>query len=183
VWGTGLHGQFTHKCGCNRHSIPIKGGVARVSSELFAQSGDVHLILGNISENEYTSETADGRGKSVPESLARLARVVCVDTEMLTKKEIVEMAKYVYAKQLEQVAEGLTKVYNKIKPNATTPVPVVVTGLGKNFLAKTAAEKVGADKIVDLGTLLWQSFVISTPAVGVGLMAAEKIGGKQIQWI
>ena len=42
------------------HSIPIRDGVARVSSELFAQSGDVHLVLGNITENEYIVETADG---------------------------------------------------------------------------------------------------------------------------
>jgi (4-(4-[2-(gamma-L-glutamylamino)ethyl]phenoxymethyl)furan-2-yl)methanamine synthase len=163
-------------------SIPIKGSVAHVSSELFAQSGDVHIILGNITEKEYTSETADGRGKSVPEALARLARVVCADTEMLTKKEIVEMAKYVYEKQLKQITDGLTKVYSNIKSAGSVPVPIVVTGLGKNFLAKAAAKKVGAEKIVDLGTLLWESFVIATPAVGVGLMAAEKNGGKQIQW-
>ncbi|MFQ6095917.1 MAG: hydantoinase/oxoprolinase family protein, partial [Candidatus Bathyarchaeia archaeon] len=63
-------------------SIPIRGGVARVSSELFAQSGDVHLILGNIREEEYTVETADGRGKTRLEAMARLARVVCADIEM-----------------------------------------------------------------------------------------------------
>ncbi len=31
-------------------SVPIKGGVAGVASELFAQSADVHLVLGNITE-------------------------------------------------------------------------------------------------------------------------------------
>jgi (4-(4-[2-(gamma-L-glutamylamino)ethyl]phenoxymethyl)furan-2-yl)methanamine synthase len=163
-------------------SIPIKNGIANVSSELFAQSGDVHLILGNITEQEYTSETADGREKSVSEACARLARVVCADTEMLTEKEIVEMAKYVYENQLRQIAEGLTKVYSGVKSKSEASVPTVITGLGKNFLAKAAAKKIGADKIVDLGTLMWESFVIATPAVGVGLMAAEKIGGKQIQW-
>jgi probable H4MPT-linked C1 transfer pathway protein len=44
------------------HSVPIKNGVAGVSSELFALSGDAHLTLGNISTDQYTSETADGRG-------------------------------------------------------------------------------------------------------------------------
>ena len=56
------------------HSIPIRNGVAGVASELFALSGDVHLVLGNISEEDYTSETADGRGKTVPEALARLSQ-------------------------------------------------------------------------------------------------------------
>ena len=36
-------------------SIPIRNGVAGVSSELFALSGDVHLVLGNITEKDYTS--------------------------------------------------------------------------------------------------------------------------------
>ena len=66
-------------------SISLKNGAARVSSELFAQSGDVHLLLGNITEADYTSETADGRAKNIPEALARLSRVVCADNEMLTK--------------------------------------------------------------------------------------------------
>ena len=49
--------------------------------------------------------------KPSPEALARLARVVCADTEMLTKQEIIDIAKYVYDTQVVQVAEGLAKVY------------------------------------------------------------------------
>ena len=89
--------------------VPVKESVATVASELFALSADVHLILGNITEKEYTCETADGRGKTLPEALARLARVVCADTEMLTKKEIVNLARYIYDEQVMWVAEGLGK--------------------------------------------------------------------------
>ena len=91
------------------HSVPAKGAVAGVSSELFALSGDVHLVLGNITEKQYTCETADGRGKSMPEALARLARIVCADTEMLTKQEILSLAQYIYDEQIIQVAEALAK--------------------------------------------------------------------------
>ncbi len=117
-------------------SVPIKSGVAGVASELFAQSADVHLVLGNITEKQYTCETADGRGKTMPEAFARLARVVCADTEMLTAYEIVAMAKYIYDKQVMQVAEGLAKVYAYVKAQAANEVPVVVTGLGKDFHCK-----------------------------------------------
>ena len=96
-------------------SIPTSKGVATVASELFALSGDVHLALGNITENEFTSETADGRGKSLPEAYARLARVICADSEMLTPMEILDIAQYIYGKQLLQVEEGLSKVYNYTK--------------------------------------------------------------------
>jgi hypothetical protein len=165
------------------HSVPVKEGVAGVSSELFALSGDVHLVLGNITEKEYTSETADGRGKTVPEALARLARVVCADTEMLTKQEIVDIATYIYDKQVMQVAEGLKKVYSYTKTLTSRKVSVVVTGLGKDFIARKAAEKIGVDKVVDLDVLIQKDVALATPAFGVALMTANKLEGETIKWM
>ena len=69
--------------------VPLRGRNMRVASELFAQSGDVHLVLGNITAEDYTSETADGKEKTRPAALARLARVVCADVEMLSEQEII----------------------------------------------------------------------------------------------
>ncbi len=165
------------------HSIPIKGGVASVSSELFALSGDVHLILGNITEQQYTSETADGRGKTLAEALARLARVVCADNEMLTKQEIINMAQYIYDQQILQVAEGLNKVYNYAKQLVKDKVSMVVTGLGKDFIAKKATQKIGTNEIVDLATLIPKDTTVATPAFGVALMTASKLEGENIQWM
>ncbi len=164
------------------HSVPVKNGVAGVSSELFALSGDVHLVLGNITAKEYTCETADGRGKSLPEALARLARVVCADTEMLTQQEIINMAKYIYDKQVLQVAEGLNKVYSYAKKLSSNEVSVVVTGLGKDFIAKEAAENIGVKAIVDLETLMQTDAVVATPAFGVALMTAIKLEGEIVKW-
>jgi probable H4MPT-linked C1 transfer pathway protein len=159
-------------------SIPTSKGVATVASELFALSGDVHLVLGNITEKEFTSETADGRGKSLPEAYARLARVICADTEMLTAQEILGIAQYVYGKQLLQVEEGLSKVYAYTKTLVSGKVPVVVTGLGKNFISKKAAMNLSVDSIVDLGTLLPKNAVFATPAFGVALMVADLLEGE-----
>ena len=164
------------------HSVPVKSGVASVASELFALSGDVHLALANITAKEYTCETADGRGKSLPDTYARLARVVCADTEMLTQQEIINMAKYIYDKQVLQVAQGLNKVYSYTKKLASKEVPVVVTGLGKDFLARKAAENIGVKDIVDLGTLVQADALVATPAFGVALMTAVKLEGENIKW-
>jgi len=157
-------------------SIPLRGGVSMVSSELFAQSGDVHLILGHIDGADYTSETADYRGKTRAEAYARLSRVVCADTEMLTQQELFNMAQYIYAQQLKQMVNGLNKVYRYAKTFAPQ-VPIVITGLGKNFLARKAAMHIDADTIIDIDQLLNPSFskqaVIATPAIGVALMAAN----------
>jgi probable H4MPT-linked C1 transfer pathway protein len=164
-------------------SVPLREGTARVSSELFAQSGDVHLVLGNISENEYTTETADGRGKTRREALARLARVVCADSEMLAEKEIVQIARYMHGKQVKQVAEGLSQVYSRVKSLTTAEIPVVVTGLGKDFLAKTAAQSLSVEEIIDLGELVPNDAVKMSPAVGVALMAASKLEGRIVKWM
>lgn len=163
-------------------AVPLRGGIVRVSSELFAQSGDVHLILGNITEKEYTVETADGRGKTLQEAMARLARVVCADIEMLTDQELLQMARYIYHRQVEQVADGLSEVYSRTKARTNGEVPVVVTGIGKNFLARAAAEKIGADKIIDLGELLNGDVTVASPAVAVALMAASKLEGRLVKW-
>jgi probable H4MPT-linked C1 transfer pathway protein len=163
-------------------SIPLRNGTARVSSELFAQSGDVHLVLGNITEEEYTTETADGRGKTRREAMARLARVVCADIEMLTEQEIVQIARYVHNRQIEQVAEGLSQVYSRTKTLTAEKIPLVITGIGKDFIAKTAAQKIRIDKIIDLGKLIRNGVVTASPAVGVALMAASKLEGRTVKW-
>lgn len=164
-------------------SMPLRDGVASVSSELFAQSGDAHLVLGNITEQEYTVETADGRGKTRAEALARLARVVCADTEMLSEQEIMQFAMYIYDQQVRQVMEGLKQVYNRIKPHAKAKIKAVVAGLGKNFLAKKAAQLAGINEVVDLNELIKGDVATVSPAAGVALMAATKLEGRALQWM
>jgi probable H4MPT-linked C1 transfer pathway protein len=162
--------------------IPVRGRVARVSSELFAQSGDVHLILGNIGEEEYTAETCDGRGKTRGEAMARLARVVCADTDILTEQEITAMAKFVYHKQVEQITGGLKQVYERIKKLLKKNIRIVVTGLGRNFLARKATENAGFKDIINIEEYLGADAAVVSPSVGVALMLASKLEGKTVRW-
>jgi len=164
------------------NGIPVRGRRARVSSELFAQSGDVHLLLDNIREEEYTAETCDGRGKTRREAMARLARVVCADIDMLTEQEITAMAKFVYDRQVEQITGGLKQVYERIKPLLQEKIRVVVTGLGRNFLARKAAEKAGFSEVIDMRELVSAEATVVSPSVGVALMTASRLEGKTVKW-
>lgn len=164
------------------HKVPIRNGLASVSSELFATSGDVHLLLDHIKPADFTSETADGRGRSIEEAMARLSRVVCADKEMLTIQEIYELAHYIYDQQINQIAEGLAKTYGYLKSLTCDRVPVVVTGLGKDFLARKATESVGVDDIIDLDSILPKQAVLATPSVGVALMTGFKVSEEPFQW-
>ena len=164
-------------------SVPVRGEMAAVATELFALSADVNLILGNITEKQYTCETTDGRGKTKSEAFARLARLVCADTEMLTEKEITKIARYIYDRQVTQVAEGLAKVCSHLQKQTREECLVVVTGLGKDVIARKAAEKIGAKTIIDLDTLMPLDISIATPAIAVALMTANKLEGEKISWI
>jgi len=161
--------------------IPIRGKNASISSELFAQSGDVHLLLNHIREEDYTVETADGRGKTRDEAMARLARVVCADIDMLNEHEIINMARFVFETQVEQIAKGLEQVCEGMKKQLQKDILVVVSGLGRNFLAKKAAEKAGFKKIIDLGELLGVGAAYMSPSVGVALMVASRLEGKTVE--
>jgi probable H4MPT-linked C1 transfer pathway protein len=155
--------------------------MTRLSSELFAQSGDVHLLLGNIGEQDYTAETCDDRGKTRREAAARLARVVCADIDMLTDQEIVDIAQFVYDRQVEQITEGLKQVSERIKPQQEK-ICVVVTGLGRNFLAGKAAEKAGFSDIFDMKEYLGADAAVVSPSVGVAFMVASSLEGKTVTW-
>lgn len=157
--------------------IPVNNSVARVSSELFAISADVHLLLDNITSEEYVCETTDNRGKTKAEASARLARVVCADTDMLAYSVILEIAEYVHTQQINQIAEALTETYTYTKTLTKHELPIVVTGMGKAFLAKKAAQQLGAAKIIDLETIIHKQAVHATPAVAIAYMAANKHEG------
>jgi (4-(4-[2-(gamma-L-glutamylamino)ethyl]phenoxymethyl)furan-2-yl)methanamine synthase len=159
-------------------SIPVSGLMTRVSSELFSQSGDVHLVLDNIGDEDYTAETCDGRGKTRREAMARLARVVCADIDMLTEQEIAAIAKFVYGKQVEQIMGGLEQVSERVKPLIQESIRIVVTGLGGNFLARKAAEKAGFSDVIDMRELLGYEASVVSPSVGVALMVASRLEGK-----
>lgn len=164
------------------HTVPIKSGVASVASELFSTSGDIHIILGNLTSADFTSETADGRGKTLPEARARLARLVCADSDLLSQQELSDLANFIWIAQIDQISEGLRKVYEYTKSRATGQISVVVAGLGRDFLARKAAQKIGVDSIIDLDTIAPKQAVLATPAVGVALMAANKVLEVPIKW-
>jgi hypothetical protein len=137
------------------------------------------LALGEISREDYTVETPDGRGKSVDEALARIARLVCADLEMLPREEVLSLADYVAEQQLKQIVEAVNQVFHRYwdeevsKENLT----VIVAGVRKGFLARKAALKAGFKKILCIDEVLGFEASRVMPAVGATFMAAETIGG------
>ena len=97
--------------------VPLNGTWCRTSSEYFANTGDINLILNFIAEDEYDVITPNGRGKSLNECFARLSRAICGDVLMLTKDQLKIIARYIYEKIIEKIFEGLIQVLSYLASN------------------------------------------------------------------
>lgn len=81
-----------------------------VSSEHFATTADAHLVAGNITEEDYTTPTADGRGTGIEPSMRRLSRVVCSDLEEIGEKGAREIATAVAGQQMRSIRSTIESV-------------------------------------------------------------------------
>jgi len=126
--------------------VPVEGRFCRVAAEYFAISGDVHLVLGHLKARDYSCATPDGKPPSVVSSRRRLARLVCADTETLSAESIDEIARYVHARQIIQICEGMNQVLSRLPRLRSRPVIAMGTG---SFLAEAAAENMGLE-VLDL---------------------------------
>ena len=154
--------------------VPLRGGQCPVASELFAVSGDVHVLLGDLAPADYTGSTPDGRAPTAEAAAERLARVVCADVEMLAAAEVAAIARAIADAQVRQVAEAITRVASGLP----APVDVITTGLG-SFLAHRAAASAGFSSRA-LGEVLGVDVGWAAPAVAVAWLFAEarsSVGG------
>jgi probable H4MPT-linked C1 transfer pathway protein len=156
-------------------SVPVAGQYCRVAPEYFAISGDVHLVLGHLRQQDYTCSTPDGRPPSLDSARKRLARLVCADTEMLSMTEIDEMARYIYARQIDQICGGLNQVISR-QPRLRN-CPMVILGLG-SFLGEAAARSMGL-KIHSLANDWGSTELTVAPCLAAAHLLAEHLEGSQ----
>jgi len=151
--------------------VPVGGYLCRVSAEYFCVMGDVYLLLGRLSPDEYTGSTPDGRGRSRQEARERLARLVCADAEMLSEEEILKLAYYLYEKQMQLVSESLLQVLSRLEGGLR--LPLVVAGVG-GFLAAEVGRRLGM-QVMDLGEVWGERAVAVLPSLAVAYLLAGRL--------
>jgi len=161
--------------------VPLNGEWCRVSSEYFANTGDVNLILGYITEEEYDIITPDKRGKSIEDCHARLSRVVCGDGRMLTSLQTRLMAKFIYEKIVEKVFEGLTQVLSRFASQGLCLSTGFAAGLG-DFIALDAIDRAGLEGIM-LRDIIGRDNTIALTSASLALYLAHKMGVDVERWI
>jgi probable H4MPT-linked C1 transfer pathway protein len=143
-----------------------------LAADAFATMADVRRILGVLPEDVDVHETADGRGKSVAESLARFARGFGRDADVRHLATWQASAAYVRERQLRAIDDGVRQVLSRPGLDIRS---VVTAGAGAPE-AHMIAERLSLP-VVDFGTLigaptdhrLWATRC--APAVAVAMLA------------
>jgi (4-(4-[2-(gamma-L-glutamylamino)ethyl]phenoxymethyl)furan-2-yl)methanamine synthase len=118
--------------------VPVAGGWCPVSSEYFAISADVHVVLGHLSPDAYDCPTPDGRPTTAAFARERIARLVCSDVEQLDTAQIDAIAAYLHGEQLRALEDAARRVQRTLARDA----PVVLVGAGA-FLGREVAARLG----------------------------------------
>ncbi len=118
-------------------TVKLRGNAVRTSSELFAITADVNLLLGRIAEGDYACDTPDGAFKNKAGAALRLARVVCCDREELAMGDVMEIAGQAYRRQIDDLKEGIVGVSEKYGLRRA-----LACGVG-DFIARDALGELG----------------------------------------
>ena len=116
---------------------PFKGQWVSLAREHLASMADVRRILGLLPDGVDLHATADDRGKSVPESIARFARLLGRDAAEADFGEWKVAAFYVREEQLRSIHDGVMQVFStsQLPPDA----PVIGAGIGVEDTAAIAS--------------------------------------------
>jgi probable H4MPT-linked C1 transfer pathway protein len=111
----------------------IRGESIPLSPELFAIAADAYLALGDISGDEYSCATPDGRGKSQKEALRRLARMVCSDLEEIGEDAALAIAAQARDRQLRMIVSASARLSTEHGLGR-----VMAAGVGEAVVARAA---------------------------------------------
>lgn len=151
---------------------PFAGGWTELANEYFASMADARRVLGDLPDGADQMEQVDGRGQSVAESTARLARVIGRDAADAPDAAWRGLAAWFTEQQVRRVTDGAYQVLSRgVLPEG---VAVVGAGVGRGLVAEVArrlalpyrdyAEAVGVSDPGWLGAC--------APAAAVALLAA-----------
>ncbi|ACL15951.1 hydantoinase/oxoprolinase family protein [Methanosphaerula palustris] len=112
------------------HSVDLEGVRTPISSEYFATSADLHLVLGHITTEQYTCDAPDHREKTLVGSQRRLARVVCADLEEIGEVGVLSIAEQCWAIQSHAIRREVERI-----AEVSGADEVLTAGIGAGLIA------------------------------------------------
>ena len=116
--------------------VSFQGKLQRIAAEYFATMADVYRLLGELDEAHDMADSADGAGKTVPDSARRLARMVGRDAEEAGISEWKRLANEFAQAQRAEILSAILSV--KVRHPATNKL--IGAGAGRFVLRQLALE-------------------------------------------
>ena len=163
---------------------PWGGRRTALMAETFAATADVYRLTGELPEGADQQPSADLKGKSLPESETRLARMIGRDRGEGSSAQWRTLAAWFAEAQLRRLHDAAATLLSR-EDFFSGEAPLVTCGAGA-FLAERLAARLGrptlpltaviADALDGSATEHWVS--TCGPAVAVGLLAATQAEGE-----
>lgn len=128
------------------NTVLFRGRMVPVSSELFATTLDVFLMLGDIPRDPTDTDTANNRPATLPAAMDRIVRMLCADRTEIADIEVINLAQYWANRQRAQITASTKRVMQR----QTTPCEAVIVSGSGAFLARRAAAHVEALKAAEV---------------------------------
>jgi len=148
------------------NKIIFRGKLTNLSSEYFAITADISLILNKITEEDYTCDTPDGAGKDRDSCLTRLARVLCADREMVSDDELIDFANKLYSNLLKLIRENVDAISKRFDLD-----DVVITGLGEEILK----DALDGYNIISIKETYGKDVSLATPSFAVAKLLQKQL--------
>src|SRR5262249_1646845 len=157
-------------------TLPFAGQRVGVMAEYFATIADAYRLIGVLPEGADLHPTADGRGKSVAESRARLARMVGRDAGTAAEPAWTELAHAIAGIQLRRIETAAESVLSG--SDLPAAAPLIGAGVGR-FLGPELARRLRRSyrdfaSLIDCPKTLAAPAADAAPAVAVALLAAAR---------
>jgi (4-(4-[2-(gamma-L-glutamylamino)ethyl]phenoxymethyl)furan-2-yl)methanamine synthase len=117
-------------------SVDLAGVPTPVSTEYFAASADAHLVLGQITPDNYNCDTPDRKEKTRAASLRRLARVVCADLDEIGTSGAQQVAEQFWFVQRDMICSQVKTI---VKSSGAKDI--IVAGIGAPLFAQELGAK------------------------------------------
>jgi probable H4MPT-linked C1 transfer pathway protein len=152
-------------------SLPWQGHDCPVAAELFATTADAYLMLGELPEEPENCDTSDGRPRTWPHALARLARMVCADADSFTAEDARQAAVIVREAQLELLQAAVEKVVTRL---GAPPRTIITSGHGEFLLRHLLDRLSWQANVLSLTEVLGPAVSRCAPAHALAVLASER---------
>lgn len=157
--------------------VMFHGRPHRIMAEYFATMVDVHLMLGDLHEDEEDCDTADGRGMSQRWAAARIARMIGADLESMSFDDIMALAQGFADIARGQLVDGISQVAGHHQSLGRSPQQIVISGSG-SFMAAAALDMA----LPGVKVIRWSDMVGEQAATAACAHALVELAQRQTDW-